>query len=192
MTSLQQHNTAFVLFAGPNRAFPLHVDHDHQTGQVRGLLCENCNLGIGKFGDDPDRIAKAIEYLNREPMHADDIESVLEWSQFAASEIPYWEEQGRDVTYRTRRNRILRKELGIRIEQYEALLANGNGVCWICHHPETQQSNKKSRYANALSVDHDHTTNMIRGLLCSSCNFGIGQFKDSPEIVASAIDYIRR
>lgn len=42
---------------------PLHIDHCHITGKVRGLLCFNCNAGLGNLGDDPDMLRRGIEYL---------------------------------------------------------------------------------------------------------------------------------
>lgn len=41
----------------------LVVDHDHKTGDVRGLLCHHCNSGIGMFRDNPQSLTRAIEYL---------------------------------------------------------------------------------------------------------------------------------
>jgi hypothetical protein len=40
-----------------------HVDHDHHTGKIRGILCFNCNGALGRFEDDPDIMERAIEYL---------------------------------------------------------------------------------------------------------------------------------
>ena len=40
-----------------------NIDHDHTTGEVRGLLCTPCNLGIGMFKDNPDVLNRAIRYL---------------------------------------------------------------------------------------------------------------------------------
>jgi hypothetical protein len=42
-----------------------HVDHDHLTGQFRGILCRDCNLGIGNFHDSIELLARATAYLSR-------------------------------------------------------------------------------------------------------------------------------
>lgn len=47
--------------------FKLHIDHCHETGIARGLLCRNCNLGLGLFKDSKKLMGRAIYYLNKYP-----------------------------------------------------------------------------------------------------------------------------
>ncbi len=41
----------------------MHIDHDHISGTIRGLLCVKCNTGLGQFNEDPDLMTRATEYL---------------------------------------------------------------------------------------------------------------------------------
>lgn len=68
-------------------------------------------------------------------------------------------------------------------EEYEELLGWQEGVCCICG--GTNPSGKR------LAVDHDHSTSETRNLLCSSCNKGLGLFKDDPELLENATLYLR-
>ncbi len=57
----------------------LAVDHCHTTKRVRGLLCTNCNMALGKFQDDVELVKKAVEYLSREyqvPQIEDKVERI--------------------------------------------------------------------------------------------------------------------
>jgi len=67
---------------------------------------------------------------------------------------------------------------------FSELLLKQNNVCAICSNPETSK-----RY-RSLSVDHDHSTGKIRGLLCSNCNRALGLLKDDILVLKKAIDYL--
>lgn len=47
-----------------DKTFSLHVDHNHETGKSRGLLCQSCNIGIGKLLDDRQVVLAAFSYLS--------------------------------------------------------------------------------------------------------------------------------
>lgn len=79
----------------------------------------------------------------------------------------------------------LQAAFGINIEEYNALLASQNGGCAICG--KSPEHNKKR-----LAVDHCHSSNKVRGLLCSPCNQAIGLFRDSAELLQSAILYLNQ
>lgn len=51
---------------GNKKKTRLHVDHNHDTGVIRGLLCHGCNIALGMLKDDPIRVLKAYEYLTRQ------------------------------------------------------------------------------------------------------------------------------
>jgi len=58
-----QNNQCAICGGPPYRNISLHVDHVHSTGQVRGLLCHFCNMGIAQFEEDIERLQSAIDYL---------------------------------------------------------------------------------------------------------------------------------
>lgn len=86
------------------------------------------------------------------------------------------------------RNRYLKSYYGITLEDYALLLGEQDGVCAICGNTETARH--KSGEIKSLSVDHDHNTGQIRGLLCYKCNIGLGHFGDNMEYLQKAICYL--
>ena len=82
-----------------------------------------------------------------------------------------------------RLNQRLRK-FGIDLMEYRRLLEQQNGKCAICC------SEIGDAMGNRLYVDHDHISGKVRGLLCSKCNFGLGNFNDDAELMRKAIKYL--
>jgi hypothetical protein len=80
----------------------------------------------------------------------------------------------------------IRKTLGIEPQDYEKLFSEQNGKCAVCG-TDNPGGNRKR-----FCVDHCHTTGKIRGLLCVSCNSGLGYFKDNMELLSNAATYLKR
>lgn len=59
-----QHQRCAICGDGATPARNFSVDHDHESGKVRALLCNRCNTGLGQFRDSPDLLRKAIVYLD--------------------------------------------------------------------------------------------------------------------------------
>lgn len=82
-----------------------------------------------------------------------------------------------------RQRERLFKKYGITQQQYEEILKSQNGCCAIC---KTKKNGRKKNFV----IDHDHNTGTVRGLLCTQCNAGLGNFKDSPILLRKAKDYL--
>lgn len=88
-----------------------------------------------------------------------------------------------------KRNQHYQKEYGITTAHVELMLKSQNGVCKICKQPETVKD--RSGKIRPLSVDHNHKTMKVRGLLCANCNWILGLLKDDIEISKAITTYLK-
>jgi hypothetical protein len=79
----------------------------------------------------------------------------------------------------------LKRNYNITFEEYNKLFAEQEGKCAICG---VHQNDLKKK----LSVDHNHETGEIRGLLCNSCNLSLGHAKEDTKILLKMIDYLNK
>jgi hypothetical protein len=82
----------------------------------------------------------------------------------------------------------IKSRYGISKKEYEQMLVDRNFTCDICGYKQPENAKKMQK----LYIDHCHTTNVIRGLLCFSCNTGLGYFKDNIENITKTIKYLKR
>lgn len=87
------------------------------------------------------------------------------------------------------KNTKLMQDRGISFETYTQMLNSQNGVCAICKKSESTIWRGKIL---SLAVDHDHSNNAVRGLLCLKCNRGLGLLEDNIETLQRAIAYLKK
>lgn len=88
--------------------------------------------------------------------------------------------------------RDLKSKYGMTPAEYDAMFAQQGGVCAICKRPETRRGGRKGNTLLRLSVDHDHNTGIIRGLLCGDCNRAIGSLGEDQDRLTAAIEYLQQ
>jgi hypothetical protein len=155
------------------RAPAVHVDHDHETGQFRGVLCFSCNGALGQFEDECERLQLAADYLEGTLWYVDLIRTEL--AESGTPKLLPRLEHGQ----RSSREYKLRGKYGVSEPYVDLMSVLQRGLCLVCmDRPHTH-------------IDHDHVSGEIRGLLCSGCNTGMGQFKDDPVVIKRAVDYLR-
>jgi len=84
------------------------------------------------------------------------------------------------------RDRQLQRAYGITLEDYNLLYDQQKGMCALCG-----KTGKRFGLRDGLHVDHNHKTNRVRGLLCNTCNRGMGLLQDNPVILERAVEYLR-
>lgn len=88
---------------------------------------------------------------------------------------PIWKEKRRAITL---------KAYGLTPTEYDRILTSQNNACAIC------ESSDPNHWSGQFHVDHDHATYQVRGLLCHSCNTGLGSFRDDIGSLQSAVAYL--
>lgn len=82
-----------------------------------------------------------------------------------------------------RRDGIIRRQYGITLDQYNQMLEDQDYKCAICGNEDEVEGRR-------LAIDHCHTKNEVRGLLCGKCNRALGLFYDNKELLNNAIQYL--
>lgn len=97
------------------------------------------------------------------------------------------EYRAREGSKKTFWERNLRINYRLTPEDFNDLWQKQGGKCGVC----SVSMSPRGRTSDAVCVDHNHETGSVRGLLCRGCNHGIGNLKDSPEVLEAAARYLR-
>lgn len=124
-----------------------------------------------------------------------DEEKALRRQNYASNKEAYkarsrvWKLENPDKVYSTvhARKQKIKSIYGLSWETYEDMFLKQGGKCKICGDSKELWPEKKT---DGLYVDHCHATQAVRGLLCCRCNAGLGQFRDNPVFLKSAVEYL--
>lgn len=164
-------------------ALMFREDISHSTGLKR--RCIPCvRIKANAYARSPSGRASRQRYAERNQEHMREYRrNYRENSEvYRAKQQRYMKEYAaNEGVRRVRTNNALLRQFGITLETYELILKEQNGGCAIC---------SKAENGRRLAVDHDHSTGVIRGLLCALCNTAIGKFHDDPALLRKAANYI--
>jgi hypothetical protein len=132
--------------------------------------CKACNLQQKhqRYVADPER----------------EIARVKAWQQANAERVNAYhrERRTRPEVKAAERAGHLKRKFGLTPAEYESKLAAQGGGCALC--------GRAPAPGRQLDIDHDHKTGAVRGLVCNTCNQGLGQFRDDPIRLAAAAAYL--
>jgi Autographiviridae endonuclease VII len=111
---------------------------------------------------------------------------LYEWREKNRSAYNNYAAQWRALNPERQHATEIKRKYNVSKEQYQEMLDKQGNRCQICRKLHNVDI-KRGR----LYIDHNHTTGKVRGLLCNNCNSGIGNLQDDPDIVQSALEYLK-
>jgi len=105
--------------------------------------------------------------------------------QSLSYKLKKYEYKQTDKSKKAQQKYQLKRYYGIKQEDYEQMYENQKGKCAIC-------GKHQSELKNRLSVDHNHITGKVRGLLCHSCNVSLGHAREDINVLLNMIVYLKK
>lgn len=183
----------------------LHYERLRRTGTVEArtpvekVMCVRCGIRSGQYIRDDGKVCKACyqkenrakaivpgecancgETFTPKRRYSPESGRAIYCSR-KCKEIA-WRKSGRNAEVSLRS--YYWRRYGLVLEEVEELRLGGCDICG------TKTEAAAGRWGN-LHIDHDHTSGDVRGVLCTTCNTGIGQFNDDPELLEKAAAYLR-
>jgi len=144
-------------------------------------ICSSCKkeLPLNKFCKDAQRkdgMHPQCKYCRKEydgKYYLENKEEILKYNK------EYYEKHPEKRKQDSRKRRL--KSYGLSFDDYDKMLIAQNNVCAICKNPSNGRK---------LVVDHNHSTDVVRGLLCDYCNLALGPLKEDPIRIKTLLIYL--
>jgi len=183
-------------------------DHNHLTGALRGIICGMCNSAAGYALDNIDILNKAADYLQLSYSHGEVVSRNFTCavpSQLAIEDAPALFIRGaeakafikpcglsrravldylRPYFHVRESNKSLMRLYGISADKYDSMLAAQGGKCAIC------SATSSIGMSNKLFMDHCHSKQTIRNLVCHRCNTLLGVVSDDGQTLKAVAAYL--
>ena len=108
----------------------------------------------------------------------------------AGTYVRAWKRRNSQRTRRQVYGANLRRNYGLTLAEYEAMVEAQGGVCAVCGRFETARN--RDGTLRRLHVDHDHASGAVRSLLCSACNHVVGYLESDPSRLRAVAEYLRQ
>ena len=115
-------------------------------------------------------------------------ERAKKWRETNPDYVADWKKRNKNKTKAIKRRDYLKNTYGITVEQYDAMRQQQNYCCYTCGKHENNISNAGP---TALNVDHCHSSNQLRKLLCMGCNIALGKVNDDIHLLEKLISYLK-